>query len=484
MAAKTLGVLSIASELYPLVKTGGLADVVGALPAALAAQGVRSVTLVPGYPAVRAALERGREVARLETPMAGAAALLGGRAAALDLLVLDAPHLFDRPGGPYADPHGRDWPDNAERFAALAFAGAAIARGLIPGYAPRIVHAHDWQAALAPAYLHYDPAPGVRSLLTIHNLAFQGRYPPEMLARLGLPAEAMTIDGVEYFGGIGFLKAGLRFADAITTVSPSYAAEIATEAGGMGLGGLIAARRGALTGILNGIDAAVWNPAADPLIAAPFSATEPAARAANTSALCAEFGLDHDPATPLFGVVSRLTGQKGLDLLLAALPALIVRGGRLALIGTGEPALEAGFRAAAAAHPGRVAVLIGYDEARAHRLQAGVDVLLVPSRFEPCGLTQLCALRYGAVPLVARTGGLADTVIDASPAALAAGVATGIQFAPIEAAALGAAIERAFALFEDRPAWARIRANAMAADVSWERPARAYAALYRALVDG
>ncbi|USI71674.1 glycogen synthase GlgA [Sphingomonas morindae] len=476
-----LPVLSVASELYPLIKTGGLADVAGALPAAMAGHGVEMVSLVPGYPAVLGALAESRALATLDL-LGDPATLIAGHAHGLDLLVLDAPHLYDRPGSPYADGEGRDWPDNARRFAALALAAARIAEGVIPQFRPRLIHAHDWQAALAPAYLHYRGI-AVPSLLTVHNLAFQGRFPADQRHGLELPEAAMTIHGVEYYGDLGFLKAGLRFASHITTVSPSYAEEIASEAGGMGLGGLLAGRAaaGELTGILNGIDTAIWDPAQDPLLPRPFSAHQREGRAAARRALLADAGFDPADAGPVFGVVSRLTWQKGLDLLLELLPDLLARGGRLVLLGSGEPGLEQGFRAAAEARPDRVSVRIGYDEARAHLLQAGADVLLVPSRFEPCGLTQMCALRYGAVPLVARTGGLADTVIDANPAALAAEVATGLQFAPVERPAFAAALARAFALFADRPAWDRIQANAMRADVSWTRSAAAYAALYRRL---
>lgn len=482
MTAKRLRVLAVASEIYPLVKTGGLADVAGALPAALASQGIQVVTLVPGYPAVLAAVEGGRRVARMDECMGGPATLVGGRAGNLDLLVLDAPHLFARAGGPYADERGADWADNPHRFAALGQVAAAIAGGLVPRYRPQLLHLHDWQAALAAAYLRYGGI-AVPAALTIHNLAFQGRYPAALLESLGLPAEAMSIDGVEYYGEIGFLKAGIRLATVVTTVSPTYADEIATDAGGMGLGGLLATRAaaGELVGILNGIDTRVWDPAADPLLPRRYAAADPAGRVASRTTLEAEFGLERGDG-PILGVVSRLTGQKGLDLLLSLLPDVVARGARLALIGTGEPALEAGFAAAAAAHPGRVGVSLGYDEGKAHLLQAGADMLLVPSRFEPCGLTQLCALRYGAVPLVARVGGLADTVIDANPAALAAGVATGVQFAPDSAAALRGAIDRACRLYADRAVWAQIQANAMASDVSWDRSARRYAELFRSIV--
>ncbi len=474
-----MDVLSVASEAYPLVKTGGLADVAGALPGALRAEGVRVRTLLPGYPAVTRALTAAESLWRWDDLFGAPAQLLAGSAHGLDLLVLDAPHLYARPGNPYLGPDGRDWPDNALRFAALARVGASLAEGWLASWRPGVVHAHDWQAALVPAYLHYDAAAPVGTVLTVHNLAFQGVFPPALLPALGLPAEAFALNGVEYFGNIGFLKAGLLFADRITTVSPTYAAEIRTPADGMALDGLLRGRGAAVSGILNGIDTQIWNPATDALLPARYDAATLDARAANRAALQARFALDADPAAPLFAVVSRLTAQKGMDLLLAALPVLLAEGGQLALLGAGEAALEGGFRAAAAAHPGRIGCVIGYDETLAHLVQGGTDALLVPSRFEPCGLTQLCALRYGAVPVVARVGGLADTVIDASPMALAAGVATGVQFAPVSLELLEAAIRRAAGLHRAPAQWRRMQQNGMAADVSWRDPARRYAALYR-----
>ncbi|HEY8610860.1 MAG TPA: glycogen synthase GlgA [Roseomonas sp.] len=472
-------VLSVASECFPLIKTGGLADVVGALPAALAAESVAVRTLLPGYPGVIARAGAADPVHDFENLFGGPARLLAVRASGLDLLVLDAPHLYARPGGPYNDPEGRDWPDNPRRFAALSWVAAEIGRGALPGWRPHVVHAHDWQAGLAPAYLHYGEGPRPGTVFTVHNLAFQGWAPSALLAELRLPWRAFDIEGVEFFGGIGALKAGLRLSDRITTVSPTYAREIMRPEDGMGLDGLLRTRAGALHGILNGIDEAAWNPADDPHLAARFSAGDPSARETNRAALRARMELTDEPDALVLGVISRLTGQKGMDLLLDCLPALLAHGMRLALLGAGEPALEAGFRDAAAAHPGQVSVRIGYDEALAHLIQGGCDALLVPSRFEPCGLTQLCALRYGALPVVARVGGLADTVIDANEAALAVGAATGLQFAPTTSTALGAAIDRLAALWQDRTAWRATQANALRAPVGWARSATRYAALYR-----
>ena len=475
-----LRVLSVAAEVFPLIKTGGLADVTGALPGALAPLGVSVRTLLPGYPAVLDRLSRPRSVRRLDDFFGGDARLLSAKVSGLDLLALDAPHLFARPGNPYVDAEGRDWPDNARRFAALGKAAALIGTGLVPRYRPHIVHAHDWQAGLAPAYLHYSGGTRPGTVMTVHNLAFQGRFPEQLLEPLGLPPAALSmVDGVEYFGGIGFLKAGLRLADRITTVSPTYAAEIATESGGMGLGGLIRGRADVLSGILNGIDETVWDPTADPHLKATRSGDGLAWRRQNKQELKSRFGFSARSESMMFGVISRLTEQKGVDLLLAALPRLLALDANLVVLGSGDIALEQRFRAAASASPGRVGIVIGYDEPLAHLIQGGADALLVPSRFEPCGLTQLAAMHYGSVPVVARVGGLADTVIDANEMALASGIATGIQFAPVALEPLEHAIGRAVALWRKPEAWRRMQANGMASDVGWRRPAEKYAALYR-----
>jgi starch synthase len=476
-----LAVLSIASEIYPLIKTGGLADVVGALPSALAREDVAIRTLLPGYPAVLAKLESAEPAYAYPDLLGGPARVLAGRAAGLDLFVLDAPHLFDRVGNPYLSPDGRDWGDNAQRFAALARVGADLAKGVAPGYAPDVVHVHDWQAALTPVYLHYDGGLRPKTILTIHNLAFQGHFPASIRGAIGLPPNAMSIDGVEYFDGVGYLKGGLQFADRITTVSPTYAREIMTSEFGMALDGLLRVRASVVEGIVNGIDDSVWNPATDPELAVNYSALRVDMRARNKAALQQRFGLVVSAAPPLFGVISRLTLQKGLDLLLAETADIVDRGGQLALLGSGEKDLEQGFRDAARSHPGAVACIFGYDEGLSHLMQAGIDFIVVPSRFEPCGLTQLCGLRYGATPIVARVGGLADTVIDANDAALSAGVATGLQFAPPAPSALAHALDRAFALYGDDATMRRTRLNGMRADVSWRGPAKRYAALYRAL---
>jgi starch synthase len=344
------------------------------------------------------------------------------------------------------------------------------------------VHAHDWQAALAIVYLHYAGGARPRTVMTIHNLAYQGQFAADLMPRLELPPQSYGVDGVEYYGAISFLKGGLQFADRITTVSPTYADEICTPEFGMGLDGLLRARASVLSGIINGVDVEAWNPANDPHLTAAFDAERPGARTLNRTALQERMGLRLDAHALLIGVVSRLTWQKGLDMLLATLAPLMGRSIQLALLGAGEPDLEQEFRDLAARWPGSAACVIGYDEQLAHMIQAGCDALAVPSRFEPCGLTQMYALRYGAAPIVARVGGLADTVIDASEMALASGVATGLQFAPATTERLAGAMRRALALFRDKAAWRMLQKNGMATDVSWRRPARRYMALYRNLL--
>ncbi len=471
--------LSVASECVPLVKTGGLADVAGALPGALAGQGWRLRTLIPGYqPVLQRLRGRGEAVWQTADLFGGPARLIAAEAAGLDLLVLDAPHLYNRGGSIYLGPDGLDWPDNAERYAALSRAAAEVAAGALEGWRPEVVHLHDWQAALAAPYIRAQGSGGPGVLMTIHNVAFKGDMPAARRHALGLPEDGFTPEGYEFWGGICALKAGLVYADAISTVSPTYARELTTPAFGMGLEGVIAKRSDDLYGILNGIDTRIWSPSGD--VHAPrFS--RPAGKAKARRALAEEFGLTPGDG-PLCVVISRLTAQKGIDLALAALPRLLAAGGSLAVLGSGEAWLEQALLAAARGSD-RVGVRIGYDEGLSHRMFAGGDAVLVPSRFEPCGLTQMYGLRYGAIPVVARTGGLADTVIDANDAGLRAGAATGLMHAPGDAGALGAALERLCALHARPEVWARMQRNAMKHPVGWEEAAADYAALYARLAE-
>ena len=470
---KLLGrVLSVASECVPLVKTGGLADVVGALPAALAPLGWQMKVLIPAYRALRPRLKDWREVWWEQGLWGGEGRVFEGEVGGVSMLLLDAPHLFDREGGPYSGPNG-DWFDNAQRFAALSWVASRLAREGVAGWKPDVLHAHDWQAGFAPAYLEYGGDGGVGSVITIHNIAFQGWAPAALIHDLRLPADQFHPGALEYFGGLSSLKAGIVTADRVTTVSPTYASELLRPDFGMGMQGVIAARAGVVSGILNGVDTAIWSPEAE---AIPFSAKDMSGKMQARAALCAEFALD--VPGPLAIVVSRLTDQKGIDLLPGAMPDFIEAGGGLVVLGSGDQGLEGAMRDLAVRYPGRVGLRIGYDEGLSHRMFAGGDAVLVPSRFEPCGLTQMYGLRYGTLPLVAAVGGLADTVIHANPAALAAGVATGITFHPTDAVALAVALRQLLALYADRKSWGRVQKNAMKQDVSWGASALDYTALY------
>ena len=475
-------VLHVAAEVFPLVKTGGLADVVAALPVAQVEQCADVRLLLPGYPAVMESVQGARLIIDIG-PCFGAlrVRLLLARmpGSALPVYVVDAPYLYRRRGGPYQAADGEEWPDNLQRFALLGWVAAHLAADdADPAWVPEIVHAHDWHAAMACAFVAEHLPTGAASVFTVHNLAFQGLFPMHDWPLLGLASRLMSPAGLEYHGQLSFMKAGLKFADRITTVSPNYAQEIATHEFGCGLDGVIRGRGAAVSGILNGIDDAVWNPATDPAIAQRYDSGRLAGKAACKRALQAELGLSPDPGVLLMVVVSRLTAQKGIDLLLAALPEMLPQGVQLAVQGTGDPALEAAFRMAEQAHPGRVQVHVGYDEARAHRLVAGADVIAVPSRFEPCGLTQLYGLRYGTLPLVRRVGGLADTVTDADEAALAQGRATGFAFDAASPRALLQAAARALALWRDPPTWQAMMRRGMGRPLSWRQPAQQYLALY------
>ncbi len=474
-------VLHAAAEIYPWVKVGGLGDVIGALPSAQRLAGVRARVLVPAYPAMKAAFADAHPVGGLEDLLGtGPARFLRGRSPeGVPIYLLDAPSLFDRPGGPY-DEAG----DSHRRFGALSFAAAWLAKhGDTQGWRPEILHCHDWQTGLAPAHLALWGGERPAAVMTVHNLAYQGIYGKEVLGDLGLPPAAFQMEGVEFHGSLGFLKGGLHFADRITTVSPTYAQEIQQPLLGEGLDGLLAYRQRDLVGILNGVDGRVWDPASSPHVPAHFDALRRSGKRVCKNLLQRELHLLEEPGAPVFGVVSRLVIQKGLDLVLANVEHLVAQGAQVALLGAGDPALEQGFKAAAQHHRGRVAVRIGYDEALAHRLIAGADGLLVPSRFEPCGLTQLYALRYGTLPIVRRTGGLADTVVDANPATLAEGSATGFVFDAVDGLALGKALARACECYFHQPkAWDRIQRTAMKQDFSWRASAKRYAELYRDLM--
>lgn len=486
-------VLYVCSELYPFLKTGGLADVSAGLPPALAALGCEVRMLLPAFPAIARQATVQRVVAPLPdaSPWGRAPTLAPAEIALAELpgwgtpvYLLRAPSLFDRAGNPYLGPDGTDWPDNAQRFAALGWAGACLGQGLDTDWVPDIIHCHDWHAGLAPAYVQAFRDQGLATpatVFSIHNLAYQGLFPYEAFATLGLPDAYFGIHGVEYFGQVSYMKAALQFSDRITTVSPSYAREILTEEQGCGLDGLLRERAHLLSGILNGVDYQIWDPAADPLLPKPFDAKRLAGKKVVKKTLQKKLGLEPRPDALVCGVVSRLTAQKGLHLVPPVLEYLVRHGGQLALLGEGHAALEQAFRDAALQYPGQVGICIGYDETTAHTVLGGADVVLVPSAFEPCGLTQLYGLRYGTLPLVRRVGGLADTVVDCSPENQANKTATGFVFDALSAPALQAALQRAFDLHQDPKAWKVVQRRGMTLQFDWLSAARHYCDLFRAL---
>ena len=480
-------VLYITAELYPWVKSGGLGDVAAALPPALVAEGIGVRLLLPGFRGFLDAFPGITDIARLTTPFASERVRVGlARLPGTERLayLVDHPAFYDRPGNPYAGPNGSDWPDNHRRFGLFGWVAAELARGADPAWRPDILHCHDWHTGLAPAYLTARPPieGRVPTLFTVHNLAYRGPFSGTVFPELALPPDFFSINGVEFFGSVSFIKAGLFYANCLTTVSPTYAREIQTPAFGWGLDGLLRSRASVLTGILNGVDTRVWDPGYDAILPQPYGeGNATTGKQAAKAALQHRFGLEPIGNAPLFGAVSRLTPQKGLDLVLAGLPDFVAHSRQIVLLGSGDGDLEQAFVSAAEQYRERVGVAIGYDESLAHLIYAGSDVILVPSRFEPCGLTQLYALRYGALPLVRRVGGLADTVVDATAANLAAGVATGFVFDEENPSALMSAIGRATALFRERGIWQGMMRQAMTRDFSWAAAARQYAAIYRTL---
>jgi starch synthase len=451
-------VLFVTPECAPLTKTGGLGDVSAALPAALRALGLDLRVLMPAYPA---ALDGLREARAMHT-----ATILGAQARILEsegFFLLDCPELYRRGGGPYQDAGGTDWPDNPLRFGVLSQAAALLARR----WQADLVHGNDWPAGPCALYLERTPF-----VFTVHNLAFQGNFDAGWVARLGLPPRCFTMEGAEFHGQLSFLKAGLAYAQAITTVSPRYAREIQTPEFGCGMDGLLRHRAAALAGILNGIDTEIWDPERDPFIAAPYGSASLERKALNKKALQEALGLEVRADVPLLGMVARLTHQKGSDLVAAAAEALVGMPAQLAVLGSGERSLEEEFARLARGLPGRLAARIGFDEALAHRIEAGADLFLMPSRFEPCGLNQMYSQRYGTPPVARATGGLADTIADGE---------TGFLFEPAEAPALIAAVRRATALWRDEPRRLALQRAGMARDFGWTGPARRYAELYARL---
>jgi starch synthase len=475
-------VLFVSAEIYPFAKTGGLADVSAALPAALRDRGVDMRVLMPGY---RHALERApspREVLHLRDPLGyGDTRLLETHLphSNVSVWLIDCPNLYDRAGGPYSDEDGRGWADNHLRFALLSHIAAAIASEPGASWQPDIVHANDWHAALVPMLLGAQGRQGPPTVLTIHNLAYQGVFEPEAFARLGLDPSAYF--DMEFYGRISFLKGGILPADAITTVSPTYAKEILTPEYGCGLDGVLREKDSQVVGILNGVDYDIWDPSCDPFLAGNYTARSVGSKAVNKAAIQAELGLDVAPDRVLLAFMSRLVHQKTPDLVLEALPEFIEDGMQFGLVAEGDNNYEQRFRELAARYPGRVAVQIGYREASAHRLLAGADILLHPSRFEPCGLVPIYAMRYGTIPVVRNSGGMADSVIDATPQAILHDTGTGFSFAAPAVKSLVESVRRAHSLYQQPLPWRKVQRCAMQQDFGWGRSADAYMNLYRSL---
>ncbi|HUR41037.1 MAG TPA: glycogen synthase GlgA [Verrucomicrobiae bacterium] len=479
--ARPMRVLFVASEYFPLAKTGGLGDVTGALPRALRGLGVDARVIIPAY---RSALAKVSGLGRVET-----IEILPGRMiriveasvtfSRVPVYLVVCPELFDRPGGPYVDESSQDWADNAERFAVLAHAAVhlAMGRGGFP-WQPDVVHAHDWQAGLVPLLLRFAPGPKPASIFTIHNAAFPGRFGFDQVRGLALPEEALGTDGAEFYGDVSFLKAGIYYADKLTTVSPTYARELCTPEFGGGFDGLLRSRQTDLVGILNGIDDELWNPATDKHLAHNYADPDCGGKQACKSALQRELGLPESPRNPLAIFASRLTEQKMADVVLNRISGALESAPDLqfALVGQGDRKLEQGFREIAQAHPNRIAVRLEYSEPLAHRLHAGGDLLLHGSRYEPCGLVQMYSMRYGTVPLVRNTGGLADSVNDADGAS---STPTGFVFDQASGDAMMAAMMRGVDVYRRSPdLWRGLQRNGMRRDNGWQKSASRHHALY------
>lgn len=480
-------ILYVTSEAYPLIKTGGLADVSGSLPAALRHLGEDVRLLIPGYRQVLSKLRNTRALLELKwLPMVGTVTILTGEMpdTGVPVMVIDHPQLYDRDGGPYLDSTGHEWVDNPLRFGILSRIAAILGSKASPlvDWIPDIVHCNDWQGGLTPAYMHYSGSPCAKSVLGIHNLAFQGNFPAEWVERLGLPREGFSINGFEYYGQLSFLKAGVFYADSIATVSPTYAQEIQTAEYGFGLQGLLATRSKDIHGILNGIDTTEWNPAEDQYLPHTYDSDNLSEKDTVKLALQQRLGLTQGVTIPLLGVVSRLTSQKGLDLFLKCAAPLLKQGCQIAVLGGGDPALEQGFLQLALEHPQQVSVTIGYNEPLSHMIMAGVDIFIMPSRFEPCGLNQMYGLRYGTPPVVRRTGGLADSVQDTTAFSLANGSANGFVFDLASTNDLLTTIQRALTCYGNKEEWHQVQRNGMSVDLSWDHSALDYLKIYRSLM--
>ena len=481
-----MNILFASSEAHPLIKTGGLADVAGSLPRAIRNLRHDIRVVIPAYQSVLKQTEKFTLVTHLELEgVKQPVRILAGRlpGSAVTLYLVDSPEHFDRPGNPYTMKQGSEWPDNAERFTTFCRAIEALAldsAGL--DWQPDIVHCNDWQTALVPPLLErHDSRPA--TVFTIHNLAYQGLFDWRVFKTLELPADFWGTEAMEFHNQFSFIKGGLVFADWITTVSPTYAQEIQTSEYGFGLEGLISHRGDKLTGIVNGVDYSVWNPARDPHIPVQYNARSLPHKLENKQTLQKHFALPVDDTTPVFAVISRLVEQKGIDLVLDIVPELVKQQAQLVVLGSGDATLEAAISDAVTAYPKHVAAHIGYDEALSHHIEAGADIFLMPSRFEPCGLNQIYSQRYGTVPIVRHTGGLADTVTDTTDETLEANTATGFSFNKATYTALNAAVTRALGYYRQPAIWQQLVCTGMKQDFSWKRSAQLYLELFQTVLE-
>ena len=480
-----MNILFASSEAHPLIKTGGLADVAGSLPRAIRHLHHDIRIVIPAYQSVLKQAEKFTLVAHLDLEgVRQPVRIFCGRlpGSTVTVYLVDSPEHFDRPGNPYTMKQGAEWPDNAERFTVFCRAIEALAldtAGL--DWQPDIIHCNDWQTALVPPLLDRH-ATRPATIFTIHNLAYQGLFDWKVFKKLKLPADFWSMEAMEFHSQFSFIKGGLVFADWLTTVSPTYAEEIQTSKYGYGLEGLISYRKDNLTGIVNGVDYSIWNPGRDILIPVQFTARSLTHKIENKEALQEHFKLPVDRTIPVFAVISRLVEQKGIDLILKIVPDLVKQKAQLIVLGSGDSKLETGIRDAVKKYPQQVAAHIGYDEALSHHIEAGADMFLMPSRFEPCGLNQIYSQRYGTVPIVRNTGGLADTVTDTTAETIESKTATGFSFNKTKASALLKAVERALGYYRQPEIWQQLVCTGMKQDFSWKRSAQLYIKLYETVL--
>lgn len=488
-APERISALFASPEVFPLAKTGGLADVSAALPAALSERGVDMRIVMPGYTeSLDLAESKQKQIPLGDIQGFGEAALIVARnpGTGLPLLLVDCPSLFRRRGTLYSDVDGKEWSDNAIRFALFSHVVTRLALGKAGiNWRPHIAHVNDWHLGLVPALLRAQLGPRPRTVFTIHNLAFQGVFSADVFPCLGLPGGWLHPDGIEFYGQVSFLKAGIRFADRLTTVSPTYAREVLTPEFGCGLDGLLRTRANDLVGILNGVDYERWAPENPAHVPHTFHAEDLSGKQQCKVMLQSELGLRADPHAPMIAFISRITEQKMADVLPEITPGLTDKGAQFVICGDGDRSIECALRALEAVRPRQIAVQIGYQETMARRILAGADILAAPARFEPCGLTQMYAMRYGTIPVVRRVGGLADTVIGHRASGDSAkDTGTGFMFDAPTADGLSGAIERAIKLYRSPVAWRGMQKRAMRQDFRWMRSAQRYRALYRELLQG